>query len=119
MLVGSVSVFVGKAETDEDARYFERVVHLGDEWNRTALTNEDGLFAKTFFQRGLGHLENGRFVSRDPGLAGAQYFEPAVDALGKKLSDVLFDELGDFLRILIWHQARGEFRVGLGRNDGL
>ena len=32
---------------------------------------------------------------------------------------MLFDELGDALRVLPRHQASGKFRVGFGRDDGL
>ncbi len=113
MLVRRVRVFVGKPEADENARHFKRVVHLGDEWDRAAFPNEYSLFAEAFLQRGLGHLENRSLVGRDPGLAGAQHFKSAVHALGKKLADMLFDEPGDFLRILIGHEPRGEFCVSL------
>ena len=57
-------------------------------------------------------LKNRMRIGRDPGLAGAEHFEFAVHRFGQQLADVPLDELGDFLRVLIGHQARGEFRVG-------
>src|SRR5579859_4104756 len=45
VFVGSVCVFVGKAEADQHARYFECVVHLGHERDGTTFANKDGLFA--------------------------------------------------------------------------
>src|SRR5215469_8048297 len=62
VLVGGVSVLIGQAEADEDARNFESVVHLGNEGNRAALADEHGFFAEAFFQSGLGFLENGIVV---------------------------------------------------------
>ncbi len=74
MLVWGVGVFIGKAEADENTWHFEGVVHLGDEGDGTAFTNEHRFFAKTFLQSGLGHLENRSFVGRHPGFARAQHF---------------------------------------------
>ncbi len=42
VLVGSMRVFVGQTETDQDARHFERVVHLRDKRDRAAFANENG-----------------------------------------------------------------------------
>src|SRR5712692_5871962 len=119
VLVGSVSVLVGKAEAEQDAGNFEGVVHLGNKGNGAALADEYGLFAEASLQRRLRFLENGRVKGRGPGLAAAEHFEFAGDRFGQQFADVLFHELGDFLRILVGDQARGKFCVGLRRNHGL
>src|SRR5260370_15979578 len=51
VLIGGVRVFVGEAETNQDARHFEGVIHLGYEGNGTAFANEHGLSAEAFLQR--------------------------------------------------------------------
>ena len=79
MLVGSVSVFVGQAEADENAGDFEGVVHLSDEWDRAAFADKDCFFLKAFFEGGLGALKNWRMVRGGPGFAGAEDFEFAMD----------------------------------------
>jgi len=119
VFVGGVGVFVGEAEAEEDAGDFEGVVHLGDEGDGAAFADEDGFFAKAFFESRLRGFENGRVERRDPGLAFAEDIEFAMDGFGKELANVLFDEVGDFLRILVGDEASGEFGVGLGGDDGL
>src|SRR6266478_4550547 len=71
MLVGGVRVFVGQAETQQNARDFKGVVHLRYEWNRAAFANENGFPAEAFFQSRLGLLEDGIVIGSDPGLSGA------------------------------------------------
>ena len=46
MFVGSVRVFVGQTEADEHAGNFESVMHLRDEGNGAAFTNENGFFER-------------------------------------------------------------------------
>ena len=112
VFVGGMSVFVGQAEADQDAGHLEGVVHLRDERDRAAFADEDSLFAKAFFQRGLRFRENRSLIRSGPGFAGAEDFEFADHGFRQQLADVLLHELGDLLRILIGHQARGEFRPG-------
>ena len=109
VLVGSVGVFVGEAEADQDAWDLKSVVHLRNEGDGTALTDEHGLPAKALLQSVLCLLENRIVVGSDPRLSGAQDFELAMDRFGKKLSNVFLDEFGDLLRVLIGDEARGEF----------
>src|SRR6185437_3507344 len=59
MFVWCVRVFVGQTETEEDARYFEGVVHLRYERNRTTFADECRFFAKAFFERVNCFLKNG------------------------------------------------------------
>ena len=113
MLVGGVRVFVGQAETQQNTRDFKGVVHLRYERNGTAFANENGFPAKAFFQSRLGLLENGIVIGSDPRFSGAQDFELAMDGLGKKLSNVFFNELGDLVGILIGDEARRKFCKGL------
>src|SRR6266852_1305659 len=109
VLVGSMGVFVGQAEADQNARHFEGVVHLSDEGDGTALANEDGLLSETLFQSCLCLLENRIVVGSHPRFPGAQNFKFAMDRFRKKLSNVLLHELGDLVRILVGYEARGEF----------
>src|SRR6266850_4829786 len=109
MLVRGVGIFVGEAEAEQDARNLEGVMHLRDERNRAAFANENGLLAEAFFQGGLGLQENRGVIRRDPWFSGAQDFKFAMNGFRQQLSNMLFYELGDFLRILIGYQTRGEF----------
>ena len=68
VFVGRVRVFVRQAEAEQDAGHFEGVVHLRDERDRAALANEDGAFAKSFFERALGDLKNGAWNGATHGL---------------------------------------------------
>ena len=79
MFIGSVGVFIGQAEADEDAGNFKGIVHLGDERDRAAFANEDSFFVEALFESGLGALKNGRMIRGGPGLAGAEDFEFAMD----------------------------------------
>src|SRR6266849_744703 len=119
VLIGSMGVFVGKAEAEQHARDFEGVVHLGNKGNGAALADEYGLFAEASLQRRLRFLENGRVKGRGPGLAGAEHSEFADYCLWQQLADVFFHELGDFLRLLVGDQARGKFRVSPRGDHGL
>src|SRR6267154_3126350 len=119
MLIGSVRVFVRQSETEQNAGRCEGLMHLRDKRNRAALTNEDSFFAEALFQCGLSFFENGISIRGDPGLSRAQDLELAMDGLWQKLSNVLFDEFGNLVRILIGHQAGGEFGESLCGNDGL
>src|SRR6267378_605802 len=89
MFIGGVRVFVGEAETEQNARDFKGVVHLRDKGDGAALANENGIV-----------------IGSDPRFSGAQYFELAMDGLGKKLSNVFFHELGDLVGILVGDDAR-------------
>ena len=113
VLVRGVRVFVRKAEANQDAGHFEGVIHLRHERNGTTLANEHRFFAKSFFQSRLGLLENGIVIGSDPGFSSAQNFELAMDGFRKKLSNMLLHEFGDFLRVLIGYETRGEFCKGL------
>src|SRR5713226_9729706 len=92
-LVGSVSVLVGKAEAEQDARDFEGVVHLGNKGNGAALADEYGLLPEASLQCRLRFLENGCVKGSGPGLAGAEHFEFAGDRFRQQLADVFFHEL--------------------------
>src|SRR5260370_24406314 len=109
VLVGSVSVLVGKAEAEQDAGNFEGVVHLGNKGNGAALADEYRFFAEASLQRRLRFLENGRVKGRGPGLAAAKHFEFAGDRFGQQFAEVLFPELADFRRILVGTVARRKF----------
>ncbi len=106
MLVGGMRVFIGEAETEQNARDFKGVVHLRDKGDGAAFANENGFPAEAFFQSRLGLLENGIVIGSDPRFSGAQYFELAMDGLGKKLSNVFFHEFGDLVGILVGDEAR-------------
>jgi hypothetical protein len=118
VFVGSMRVFVRKAEADEHARNLEGVVHLRDEGYGAAFADKDGFFSVTLFESGLRDLENRRFKRSDPRLAGAEHVEFALDGFRQKFADLFFDEGRDFVRILMGNKTRGEFRVGFRRNDG-
>src|SRR6266436_6299669 len=109
VFVGGVGVFVGQAETNQDARHFKGVVHLGYEGDGTSLADENSFLAKSLFQGRLSLLENGIVVRSDPRFSGAQNFEFTMDRFGQKLSNMLFHELSDFAGILLGYEARGEF----------
>ncbi len=113
MLVGSVSVFIGKAETNQHARHFKCVIHLSDKWDRAAFTDEYGFFLKALFEGRLRALKNGRVVRRGPRFAAAEDFELAVHRFRQEFANVFFDKFRDALRILAWDQPRGKFGVGL------
>ncbi len=53
VFVGGVGIFIGQAETDQDAGHFEGVVHLRDERNRATFADEDGALAEALFQSAL------------------------------------------------------------------
>src|SRR5271154_2116070 len=105
MLVGGVGVFVGEAETDQDAWNLEGVVHLGYERDGAAFADEYGFLAETFFERGLSLGENGGVIGRGPRFAGAQHIEFAVDRFWQQLTDLFFNEFGDLVWILVGDQA--------------
>ncbi len=113
MLVGSVCVFVRKPEADEHAGNLEGVIHLSDEWNGTAFTNENRFFLEAFFQCGLGALKNRSVIGSGPGLSGAEHFEFAFHRFRQKLANMFFNELGDARGILAGNQAGGKFGVSL------
>src|SRR6266481_6128632 len=121
VFVGSVSVFVRKAEADQNTRNLEGVMHLGDERDRAALADENCLLAESFFERGLRLLEDGRVERRDPGLARAEDFEFACHRLGQKLADMLLDGIiksGDGHAEILVVQLGEEFRKnGQGIRD--
>src|ERR1700722_1474638 len=112
MLVGGVGVFVGEAEADQDARNFEGVVHLGYEGNGAAFADEYGFLAETLFERGLSLRENRGVIGRGPRFAGAEHFEFAGYRLWQQLADLLFNEFGNLMRILIGDQTSGKFCEG-------
>src|SRR6266852_3760142 len=109
MLVGSMGVFVGKAEADKHARNLEGVIHLSDKWNGATFTNENRFFLEAFFQSGLGALKNRSVIRSGPGLSGAEHFKFAFHRFRQKLANMFFNELGDAPRILAGNQAGGEF----------
>ena len=111
VLVGGVRVFVWKAEADEHAGNFEGVMHLRDEGNGAAFTNENGFFAKAFFERALGDLEDRRMERGDPRFAGAEDIEFALYGFRQEFANVFFYEFGDGVRILAGYEARGKFCV--------
>src|SRR5258707_577420 len=113
MLVGSVSVFVGKAKADEHAGNLEGVIHLGDERNGAAFTNEDRFFLEAFFQSGLGALKDRSVIGSGPGLSGAEHFKFAFHGFWQKLANMFFNEPGDARGILAWNQAGVKFGVSL------
>src|SRR5260370_26540890 len=113
VFIGSMGVFVRQTEAEQDARHLEGVVHLGHERDGTALANENGLLAEAFFESGLRFLENRSLVRSHPRFSSAQDFKLAMDRFRNKLSNVFLHELGDLVRILIGHQARGEFSKSL------
>src|SRR5438046_8051018 len=80
VLVVGVRVFVGQAETEQNARHFESVVQLRHERNGAALANENGFLAEAFSQGRLGLLENGIVVGSDPGFSSAQNFKLAMNS---------------------------------------
>ena len=113
VLIGRVSVFVGQTKTKQNARHFESVVHLCDERNGAAFAYENRLPAEAFLQSGLSFFEDGIGIRSDPGFPRAQNFKFAVDRFRQELSNVLLDELGNLVRILMGDQASGEFCVRL------
>src|SRR3989449_8489101 len=118
MLVGGVGVFIGQSEPHQDTRHLEGVVHLRDKWNRPSLADEHGFLPETLLQRLQRRFENRMRVRRGPGLSFAEHLELARDRFREQLANVLLDLLGDLVRVLARHQARGEFGVGLCGNDG-
>lgn len=112
VLVGSVSVFIGETEADQNAGDLKGVVHLRDERDGATFADENSFLAEALFQCGLGLLENRIVVGSDPRFPHAQDFELAMDRFGKKLSHVLLDQFGDLFRILIGDETRGEFGKG-------
>jgi hypothetical protein len=119
VFVGSVGVFIGETEADEDARNFESVMHLRDEGDGTTLANEDGFFPESFFERALRDLKDGCVERGDPWFAGAEDIELALYGFRQKFADVFFDELCNNVRILVGNETRGKFREGFRRDDGL
>ena len=113
VFVGSVGVFIRQTKTDEHAGDFERVVHLRDEGDGAAFSNENGFFTETFFESALGDFEDRRVERGDPGLACAENIEFALYGFGQEFANVFFDEPGDRLRILAGNEARGKFCVSL------
>src|SRR5580704_5044723 len=113
MLVGGVRVFVGQPEADEHARNFEGVMHLRDERNGATFANKNGFFTETFFERALRDFEDRRMERSYPRFAGAENIEFALYGFRQEFADVLFNESGDGLRILIGNEARGKFGVSL------
>src|SRR6202158_113103 len=113
VLVRGMSIFVRQAEAHEHAGNFKRVVHLRDKGNRAAFANKNCLLAEAFFERFDGRLENGMGVGRGPRLAFAEDFKSAGNARGQKLSNIFFNELGDFVGVLIRHYARRKFSVSV------
>src|SRR5258708_26117665 len=81
VFVGSVSVFIRKAEADQNTRNLKGIMHLGDERDRAALADENCLPAQSFFERVLRLLEDGRAVRITPVLARAEDFEFACHRL--------------------------------------
>ena len=106
VFIGGVGIFVGQAEADQNAGHFESIVHLGHKRDGAAFANENGLFAKAFFQRGLRLLENRSVVRGNPRFSGAEYIKLTVDRFGKQLSNVLLDKFGDLVGILVGDKAR-------------
>src|SRR6266853_2077693 len=109
VFIGGVGVFIGQAETNQDARHFKGIVHLGYEGYGTSVADEKSFVDKSLFQGRLSLLENGIVVWSDPRFSGAQNFKFTMDGLGQELSNVLFHELSDFAGILLGYEARGEF----------
>src|SRR5229473_6404113 len=107
VFIGGVGVFIGQAETDQDARHFKGVVHLRYEGDGTALADENSSLAKSLLQGRLSLLENGIVIRSDPRFSGAQNFKFTMDGLGQELSNVLFHELGDLVGILVGYEAGG------------
>ena len=112
MLVGSVSVFIREAETDQDAGDFESVMHLGNKRDRTAFADEHGLFAKALFEGRLSLQKNRGMEGSHPGFPGAQNFKFAMNGVRQELSNLFFDEPGDFVRLLIGYQPCRKFCKG-------
>src|SRR5258708_9643244 len=75
VLVRSVRVFVGQTEAQQDARHFECVVHLRDEWDRPALADKYGTLAESLLERAVRHFEKRMRVRRDPRLAAAVHVQ--------------------------------------------
>ena len=68
VLVRGVRVFIRQSEAEQDARHLERVMHLRDERNRSALADEHGALAESLLQRVVRDLEERMRVGRDPRL---------------------------------------------------
>src|SRR6267142_3508880 len=88
MFVRGVGVFVGQTEAEQDAGNFEGVMHLGDERNRAAFANENGLLAEALFQGGLGLQENGGLIRSDPRFSSAEAIKFAMNRFRQQLSNV-------------------------------
>jgi hypothetical protein len=113
VLIRCVSVFIGEAETDQDAGNFESVVHLSDKGDGAAFTDECGFLAEALFQSRLSLEENGGVVGSHPGFSSAQDVKFAVNGFWEQLSNVFFDEFGNLVRLLIRNETRRKFGKSL------
>ena len=69
VFVRRVRVFIRQTEAQQDARHLERVMHLRDERNRSALADEDGALAESLLQRVVRDFKERVRVRRDPRFA--------------------------------------------------
>ena len=109
LFVGSVQVVVGQAEAHHHAGNFQHVLEIGDDGNRAAGADEDRIFLKDLVQR-LGRGLDERIVgAHHARRAFAEDLDVGLDALGRELLHELGVFLEDVVRVLIGHQAHGDF----------
>src|ERR1700730_17057277 len=114
VFIGRVGLFVRQSKSNQNAGYFESVMHLRNEGNGTAFANENSLFPKTFFQSTLRLLKNRRLKGSRPRLAGAKNFKFAGDRIRQQRADLFFDQLSNLVWILIRYKPGRKFCARLG-----
>jgi len=110
---------LGKAETDEQRLYAERLLEGADDRDRTARIEWQGTFAEGVEYGLLGSLVCGHIGRCDVWHASVQEAHLDLDALRGDSLEVLLEESCDLAEVLIRNQTHRYLGRGLRWNDGL
>ena len=109
MFVRSVSIFVGQAEAEKDGIEAKKLLELHNNRYRSPFSLVERFLLKSFFKSGDSGLHSGAFDRRKRGFTAVKILHSDVHGLRSDLFDMLFKELCNFFRVLIRHQAHGNF----------
>ena len=118
VLIGSVNLIVGEAEAHEEDFTAARLGELGDDGDRTAIEDAfAGLVKELFIGFGEGFDKAGAGGGANGASGSGGGVDGHLDAFGSKAFDVAGDELANFDRVLIGHDAARDLSEGFGGDD--
>ena len=111
---GACAFSSGKPDAEEHRRQAELLLERGNHRDRSALAREDGRAAEALLDRAARGLDVLVVERCHPGLAAVHPGHLHVHGLRRLLLDVILEQRGDLVGILVRHQPHAD----LGHRDG-